>query len=102
MIVVIVPGTIGLLLFSLTDIMADTAGGQPIDEVTVGRAILDTQNRYFMEYLDIDVAIVGAGPAGLTAAYYIGEAGFKVAVFDRKLGVGGGMLGGGMLYPRYM
>ncbi len=37
------------------------------------------------------VAIVGAGPAGLAAAYYLRVAGHQVAVFDRREGPGGGM-----------
>lgn len=38
------------------------------------------------------VAIVGAGPAGLTAAYYLTQMGYKVTVFESQK-VGGGMLG---------
>ena len=30
------------------------------------------------------VAIVGAGPTGAALAYYLGRAGIKVALFDRK------------------
>jgi thioredoxin reductase (NADPH) len=37
---------------------------------------------------DIDVVIVGAGVAGLTAAMVVGRHGVKVAVVDR-IGVGG-------------
>lgn len=37
------------------------------------------------------VAIVGAGPAGLTCAYYLAQAGYKTAVFETKQR-GGGML----------
>jgi NADPH-dependent glutamate synthase beta subunit-like oxidoreductase len=35
------------------------------------------------------VAIVGAGPAGLTAAFYLRGAGFKVTLFDRESEPGG-------------
>ena len=31
----------------------------------------------------VDVAIIGAGPAGLTAAYLLGKAGFTVTVIER-------------------
>lgn len=31
-----------------------------------------------------DVIIVGAGPAGSTAAYYLGQQGYKVALIDKK------------------
>jgi thiazole biosynthesis enzyme len=46
----------------------------------------------------VDVAIVGAGPAGLCAAYYLAREKLKVAVFERKLSIGGGMWGGGMMF----
>jgi thiazole biosynthesis enzyme len=58
-------------------------------------------NRYLDEldsYLKSDVAIVGAGPAGLTAAYYLAKSGHKVAVFEKKLSIGGGMWGGGIMF----
>ncbi len=38
------------------------------------------------------VAVVGAGPAGLTCAYFLAKLGYKVRVFEAK-GVAGGMLG---------
>jgi thiamine thiazole synthase len=68
-----------------------------LNERTITRAIIDRYSRKFIEYTDVDTAIVGAGPAGLTAAYFLAMAGFKVAVFERKLSIGGGMWGGGMM-----
>lgn len=44
------------------------------------------------------VAIVGAGPSGLTAAYYLGKQGYKVTVFE-ALPVAGGMMAVGI--PEY-
>ncbi len=38
------------------------------------------------------IAIVGAGPAGLTCAYYLVRLGYRVTVFEAK-SLGGGMLG---------
>ncbi|NMB41708.1 MAG: thiazole biosynthesis protein [Firmicutes bacterium] len=58
-------------------------------------------NRYLEEldsYLKSDVAIVGAGPAGLAAAYYLAKSGHKVAIFEKNLSIGGGMWGGGIMF----
>ena len=41
---------------------------------------------------------MGAGPAGLCAACNLAKAGKKVVLFERKLSVGGGMWGGGIMF----
>ena len=69
-----------------------------LDEIIVSRAIIERFARKFSQGLDLDVAIVGAGPSGLVAAYCLGKAHVKVALFERKMSVGGGMWGGGMLF----
>ncbi len=69
-----------------------------LNEVTITKAII---NRFFKKLescLELDVAIVGAGPAGLVASTYLARSGYKVAIFERKLSVGGGIWGGGMLF----
>lgn len=58
-------------------------------------------NRFFNKLqgcLEIDVAVVGAGPSGMIAAQKLAMAGKKVAIFERKLAPGGGVWGGGMLF----
>ncbi|EHP48135.1 thiazole biosynthesis enzyme [Odoribacter laneus YIT 12061] len=67
-------------------------------EKIVSRGIIDSYFAKLKNNLDIDVAIVGGGPSGLVAAYYLAKAGKKVALFDRKLAPGGGMWGGAMMF----
>ncbi|WP_297057805.1 sulfide-dependent adenosine diphosphate thiazole synthase [Thermosulfurimonas sp.] len=69
-----------------------------LDEVKITQAIVERFMAKLEGALELDVAIVGAGPAGLTAAYKLAREGFKVAVFERKLSIGGGMWGGGMMF----
>jgi thiazole biosynthesis enzyme len=71
-----------------------------LDEVTISRAILSAQNEVMLDYLTLDAAIVGGGPSGLTCAALLAGEGIKVGVIERKLSVGGGMWGGGMMFPR--
>ena len=69
-------------------------------EIEITRLIIEEGISDFLENLTVDVAIAGAGPSGLVAAKYLAENGAKVAIFERKLSVGGGMWAGGMLFPR--
>ncbi len=71
-----------------------------LDDITISRAITETFMKDFMEAMDVDVAIVGAGPSGMTAAYYLAKKGIKTVIFERQLRVGGGMPGGGMMFNR--
>jgi thiazole biosynthesis enzyme len=69
-----------------------------IDDVAISRAII----RNFADELDrameVDVAIVGAGPAGMTAGYYLAKEGVRAVIFERSLRPGGGMPGGGIMF----
>ena len=71
-----------------------------LDEAKISRAILQSAFKELISNLNLDVGIAGAGPAGLTAGYYLAKRGRKVAIFERQLKYGGGMPGGGMLFPR--
>ncbi len=71
-----------------------------IDETQVTRLIVGSFAEDFLADLRLDVAVVGAGPSGITAARLLAADGHKVAVFERNLYVGGGMWSGGMLFPR--
>lgn len=68
-----------------------------LNERIITQAILDRWHEKFRESLDVDVCIVGAGPSGLVAGAYLAEWGHKVSLYERKLSVGGGMWGGGMM-----
>ncbi|MBM3153946.1 MAG: thiazole biosynthesis protein [Chloroflexi bacterium] len=71
-----------------------------MDEVTISRAITESYVKELLDYMDVDVAIAGAGPSGLTAGYCLAKNKVKVAIFERKLSVGGGMWGGGMMFNK--
>jgi thiazole biosynthesis enzyme len=72
--------------------------GMALDEIIISRAIIERFLRKFSASLEVDVAVVGGGPAGLVAAYSLVKAGYKVSLFERKLSIGGGMWGGGMMF----
>ncbi len=61
-------------------------------ERTLGDYILENADRFYAppaKETGKSVAIVGSGPAGLTAAYYLRKAGNKVTVYDVKEEAGG-------------
>ncbi|OQX63976.1 MAG: ribose 1,5-bisphosphate isomerase [Desulfococcus sp. 4484_241] len=69
-----------------------------INEIVISRAIVERFFEKLLSNLEPDVAIVGGGPSGLVAGYYLARAGRKVALYERKLSIGGGMWGGGMMF----
>ncbi len=69
-----------------------------LDEIVISRAIIDRYYQKLTDNLETDVAIVGGGPSGIVAGYFLAQAGKKVVLFERKLSIGGGMWGGGMLF----
>ncbi|MEM2875584.1 MAG: sulfide-dependent adenosine diphosphate thiazole synthase [Candidatus Bathyarchaeia archaeon] len=71
-----------------------------VDEGKITEAIIRKASEDWLNIINVDVAIVGAGPSGLTAAKYISEAGLKTVVFERRLSFGGGIGGGGMAFHR--
>lgn len=71
-----------------------------MDEIVISRAITESYTKDFLDILDVDVAIAGAGPAGMAAGYYLAKNGRKTVLFERRLSVGGGMWGGGMMFNR--
>jgi len=71
-----------------------------MDEVIISKAITETYVKDLLESMEVEVAIVGAGPSGMIAGYYLAKNGVKTTIFERKLSIGGGMWGGGMMFNR--
>jgi len=69
-----------------------------LDEIKISKAIIQNYNNKLIAALDVDVAIVGGGPAGMCCAYYLARQNKKAVIFERKLSVGGGMWGGGIMF----
>jgi thiamine thiazole synthase len=69
-----------------------------LDDIIISRAIIRTFSDKLLDCLESEVAIVGGGPAGLVAAYYLAKAGKDVILLERKLSIGGGMWGGGIMF----
>ena len=69
-----------------------------LDEIKISLAIIGSYSQKLMKALDVDVAIVGGGPAGMVCGYYLAKAGKQVVLFERKLSIGGGMWGGGIMF----
>jgi len=69
-----------------------------LDEIKISQAIIESYKDKLIKSLDVEVAIAGAGPAGMACGYYLAKAGKKVVIFERKLSVGGGMWGGGIMF----
>jgi len=69
-----------------------------LDEIIISKAIIESYKEKLVKALEVEVAIVGGGPAGLVCAYYLAKEKIKVALFERKLSIGGGMWGGGIMF----
>ena len=67
-------------------------------ETNISRVIIEQYTKRLIEHLENDVVIVGAGPAGLAASYYLAKAGAKTTVIEKRLSIGGGIWGGAAGY----
>jgi len=70
-----------------------------ISDLEISRLIVERYHRRLADSIDSDVLIAGAGPSGMCAAAVLAERGFKVVVVEKRLSVGGGIWGGGMMMP---
>ncbi len=52
------------------------------------------QNMEGQQWTDFPIAVIGAGPAGLSCAYYLRQEGYPVTVFDREQRPGGMLMNG--------
>ena len=67
-------------------------------ETLISRGIIQSYFGKLEKSLELDAAVVGGGPSGIVAAYYLAKAGHRVVLLDRKLAPGGGMWGGAMMF----
>ncbi|MGC9103938.1 MAG: sulfide-dependent adenosine diphosphate thiazole synthase [Candidatus Methanodesulfokora sp.] len=72
----------------------------PVEESVISSAIIERGSKFLVDLVKSDVIIVGAGPSGLVAGRYIAKTGLKTCIIERRLSFGGGIGGGGMLFPR--
>lgn len=71
-----------------------------LDETKITKAIIESYLKDFNQYLESDVIVCGAGPAGLVAGYYLAKTGAKVVILEKNLRPGGGLTGGGMMFNK--
>jgi len=69
----------------------------PVGEKDVTRAIVTEFAKQFVEYVESDCIIIGAGPSGLMAGRNLAKAGKKVLIVERNNYLGGGFWIGGYL-----
>jgi len=63
-------------------------------ETMISKAIIQNYMQRLLEALESDVVIVGAGPSGLIAGYFLAKASLKTVILEKRLALGGGIWGG--------
>ena len=72
----------------------------PGGEKEITRAIVETWSKQFIDYIESDCVIVGAGPAGMIAARDLARAGVRVLLIERNNYLGGGFWVGGYMMDK--
>ncbi|MBC7332120.1 MAG: thiazole biosynthesis protein [Synergistetes bacterium] len=67
-------------------------------DILISKAILESFFNKLRDSLELDVAIVGAGPSGLVASYELAKKKVKIAIFEERNTPGGGIWGGGIMF----
>lgn len=66
------------------------------NETQISKAIANAYHEKMLDRVVSDVLVVGAGPAGLMAGFYLARDGCRVTIIEKRLSPGGGIWGGGM------
>jgi len=69
-------------------------------EDRISALIIQSSINDFLSSLKSEVIIAGGGPSGLIAASFLAEKKIRVLLLEKKFSLGGGIWGGGMMYPR--
>ncbi len=69
-----------------------------LDDKKISEIIINSYFDKLRRSLCSDVIVVGGGPAGLVASYFLVRAGLKTVLVERKGSMGGGIWGGGMMF----
>lgn len=71
-----------------------------LDEIKISKAIAGSYMKDLIDSMESDIAIIGAGPSGMAAGYYLAKEGLRVVIFEKDVCIGGGIWGGGMMFTR--